>query len=746
MADSSSDSELDLLDDLQGLQAELAALRAELGDDYVTYQAGDEESDAEEGGPSGLPGAALASLPATATEPTQPSSERQAEEATEARGKGRRAVARPAAAEQSEEEEEEEEEDDEEEEDEEEEEEEEEAGEAEEEEEEEDEQLAAEQQAAAARAEEEEEHEQAAQMIAAALGPSQRRSSRTALYSQQTAQPPAAAKQQEQQAGKPPAKQQRQRKSGQAAAPAAGGRRGRGKKGTAAEQAPAAKSSATAAAAAAKRAPPPPVSKLQAVREALEANRGLQARLHRLLASTNRAIDCNANILLRVRALAAKKSAPPAVATVPLTSEAAQLQAPVGGSWFWGGGPVAGGAGAGELPPNPDAQELRPLYQRLPFSFRNSRWSDEEQQKLRDGVVQLVQEYEANKQRLAALTLQSPVVAQLAAGFRDEEWAVLVQRQRLQRSTTECRLQWANAMAPTLSQRPWTPEEDAVLRQLAEKYQQRQWEAVSRELAAASAAAATAVGAVASAGGGHVRPPLACLQRYQQLLAVAGREPPKFESTDEGIARLAPLVAKHGSTWKRIAEEYNAAYGGGWDPDQLMHIWRRHAQRGPQARKGKWTEEEDETLRRDAQFEVPEDTYQATFETEAEGWTNVFIPWHEFVLVKRARSVPGAPPLDPAHIRQFGLVLSRFEFNGFANPAYRPGPFELRIEGGIRAYRNPRPQLIMVSSAGVERNAKIGLDEEARKKDIPIVQLNPGAVLHLKYTGENAAPAVLTHN
>lgn len=35
-------------------------------------------------------------------------------------------------------------------------------------------------------------------------------------------------------------------------------------------------------------------------------------------------------------------------------------------------------------------------------------------------------------------------------------------------------------------------------------------------------------------------------------------------------------------------------------------------------------------------------------------------------------------------------------------------------------------QVILVSSAGVERNAKIGDDEEARKKDIPIVQLNPG--------------------
>ena len=32
----------------------------------------------------------------------------------------------------------------------------------------------------------------------------------------------------------------------------------------------------------------------------------------------------------------------------------------------------------------------------------------------------------------------------------------------------------------------------------------------------------------------------------------------------------------------------------------------------------------------------------------------------------------------------------------------------------------------MVSSAGVERNARIGDDEEKRKKDIPIVQLNPG--------------------
>lgn len=141
-------------------------------------------------------------------------------------------------------------------------------------------------------------------------------------------------------------------------------------------------------------------------------------------------------------------------------------------------------------------------------------------------------------------------------------------------------------------------------------------------------------------------------------------------------------------------------------------------------------------------FSEPEDTYQATFETAEGGdWTNVFIPWHEFVPVKRARSVPNGPPLDASKIRQFGLVYSRFAFNGFPNDAYTPGPFEIQFEGGIRAYKAPRPQLILVSSAGVERNARIGDDLEARKKDIPIVQLNPGGVLNHKYTGEAAVRA-----
>lgn len=59
--------------------------------------------------------------------------------------------------------------------------------------------------------------------------------------------------------------------------------------------------------------------------------------------------------------------------------------------------------------------------------------------------------------------------------------------------------------------------------------------------------------------------------------------------------------------------------------------------------------------------------------------TTVRLPWREFVAVKRARVDRDAPKLDPARVRQLGLVLSRFEFNGLANPNYRAGPFSLKV-------------------------------------------------------------------
>ncbi|GLC44733.1 hypothetical protein PLESTB_000970600 [Pleodorina starrii] len=138
------------------------------------------------------------------------------------------------------------------------------------------------------------------------------------------------------------------------------------------------------------------------------------------------------------------------------------------------------------------------------------------------------------------------------------------------------------------------------------------------------------------------------------------------------------------------------------------------------------------------QEDVPESTYQATFDTQPGQWADVYLPWHNFVPVKRAQSDPEGAPLDASRISKLGLVLSRFEYNKMPNPSYKPGPYELMIEGGIHAYTDVRPQLVMISSAGVERNAIIGDDELKRAADIPIVQLNPNGTLNHKYTAEIA--------
>jgi len=71
------------------------------------------------------------------------------------------------------------------------------------------------------------------------------------------------------------------------------------------------------------------------------------------------------------------------------------------------------------------------------------------------------------------------------------------------------------------------------------------------------------------------------------------------------------------------------------------------------------------------QEDTPESTYQAQFDTLPGEWTTVRIPWREFVSVKRAQVENGAPVVDPAQVRQLGLVLSRFEYNGFANQNFK---------------------------------------------------------------------------
>jgi hypothetical protein len=62
--------------------------------------------------------------------------------------------------------------------------------------------------------------------------------------------------------------------------------------------------------------------------------------------------------------------------------------------------------------------------------------------------------------------------------------------------------------------------------------------------------------------------------------------------------------------------------------------------------------------------------YQARFAPPRDEWTTVVIPVAEFDASFRGRPVPGAQPLDPAQIRQCGLMISDKQ----------AGPFELLID------------------------------------------------------------------
>jgi hypothetical protein len=61
--------------------------------------------------------------------------------------------------------------------------------------------------------------------------------------------------------------------------------------------------------------------------------------------------------------------------------------------------------------------------------------------------------------------------------------------------------------------------------------------------------------------------------------------------------------------------------------------------------------------------------YQAAFEAPAGKWTWIGLPVSDFHPTFRGRIVTGAPPLDPARVRQIGLVVADRQ----------AGPFSLAV-------------------------------------------------------------------
>ncbi|MGK7891808.1 MAG: CIA30 family protein [Leptolyngbyaceae cyanobacterium] len=73
--------------------------------------------------------------------------------------------------------------------------------------------------------------------------------------------------------------------------------------------------------------------------------------------------------------------------------------------------------------------------------------------------------------------------------------------------------------------------------------------------------------------------------------------------------------------------------------------------------------------------------YAYSFDTVADTWLTVAVPFAEMVPVFRARTMDAVThALDSQRVRAFQFMLSKFEYDGQLNPSFTPGDFRLYVE------------------------------------------------------------------
>jgi hypothetical protein len=89
--------------------------------------------------------------------------------------------------------------------------------------------------------------------------------------------------------------------------------------------------------------------------------------------------------------------------------------------------------------------------------------------------------------------------------------------------------------------------------------------------------------------------------------------------------------------------------------------------------------------------------YCASFDTVADRWVTVTVPFNALQATFRARTLPTAPPLNLSEVCAVQLMLSKFEYNGDLNPHFHPGPFRLDV-AQVSVYRAaPPPKVVAIA-------------------------------------------------
>jgi hypothetical protein len=118
--------------------------------------------------------------------------------------------------------------------------------------------------------------------------------------------------------------------------------------------------------------------------------------------------------------------------------------------------------------------------------------------------------------------------------------------------------------------------------------------------------------------------------------------------------------------------------------------------------------------------------YCYSFDTLADQWITVRIPFDALIPVFRAKTVSSAGRIDPHQITAFQLMLSKFEYDGALNPSFSPGSFQLQIES-IRTYASGSLSRLVVLST-----SEATLHEQQvvlQQRDIPYTIVQTAALV-----------------
>lgn len=110
-----------------------------------------------------------------------------------------------------------------------------------------------------------------------------------------------------------------------------------------------------------------------------------------------------------------------------------------------------------------------------------------------------------------------------------------------------------------------------------------------------------------------------------------------------------------------------------------------------------------------------------SFDTIADQWITVRMPFADLIPVFRARTLDRSP-VDPSHVYAWQLMLSKFEYDGALNPHFAPGFFQIQVQS-ISVYRqSQRPKLVLVGAANEAESA-------LKTSGIPYTIIQPSEVV-----------------